>query len=160
VLFSGSWSLLGVAVTGSHSGPSICSGAALPPTGGNAADSASPARRSGRSRRRRWCAPVGRCRFRYASGGTRCAMGEGGARASHSTGTGWHSAQPDLRSQYRSGQTYIRSKRVPCFSIATMTDSSADCCVWLDERAAAAVGRSVCRRLVWFTVSCVRSCVA
>lgn len=55
---------------------------------------------------------------------------------------------------------YIRSNSVPCFSSATMTDSRADCCVWLVDRAVAAAGRSVCSRFVWFTVSCVRSCVA
>lgn len=58
------------------------------------------------------------------------------------------------------GEHYIRSNSVPCFSIATMTDSSADCCVSLVDRAVAAAGRSVCSRFVWFTVSCVRSCVA
>src|ERR1700744_6757719 len=52
---------------------------------------------------------------------------------------------------------YIWSKRVPCCSIATITDSRADCCVSLDERFVATVGKSACNRLVWFASSCVCS---
>jgi hypothetical protein len=125
-----------------------CPRAILPPSGGNAAGSTSPARRSGRNRQHRWCAPVGRSRSRYASAGTRCAMGEAGAPAWHSRGIGWHSPQPALRPQYRLSRRYIRSNSVPCFSIVTITDSSADCCVSFEDRAVAALGRSVCRRLV------------
>jgi hypothetical protein len=141
----------------------------------NGSDSPFPAIRNEKIPGRRWCGLHVRNRSRCANADSRCARAASGVHAWHSTGTASHLASPSdpgisiersvdaaalcIRTD-KEPAGYMRSKRVPCFSIATMTDSRADCCVSLEESFVARVGRSACSRSVWLATSRVCSCVA
>jgi hypothetical protein len=141
----------------------------------NGSDFPFPAIRNEKSLGRRWYVRHVLNRSRCANADSRCARAASGVHAWHSKETASHRASPSnsgisiersvdaaamcIRTD-KEPVGYMRSKRVPCCSIATMTDSRADCCVSLEESFVARVGRSACSRSVWFATSRVCSCVA